>query len=102
MVFPYVTSAQTLIITNGVQTYSVLNNNTVVTMTGRSELRLTAASNPIPNCTINLNSPDAWVLLPNIRPSVVQASYLGQFVDRKSTRLKSSNLGISYAVFCLK
>src|SRR5947199_9342751 len=25
-----------------------------------------------------------------------------QFVDRKSTRLNSSHLGISYAVFCLK
>src|SRR5258705_2713597 len=27
---------------------------------------------------------------------------LGQFIDRKSTRLNSSHLGISYAVFCLK
>src|SRR5436853_7901642 len=27
---------------------------------------------------------------------------IAQFVDRKSTRLNSSHLGISYAVFCLK
>src|SRR5437899_9949011 len=27
---------------------------------------------------------------------------LGGFLDRKSTRLNSSHLGISYAVFCLK
>src|SRR5262245_64018648 len=27
---------------------------------------------------------------------------LGQLEDRKSTRLNSSHLGISYAVFCLK
>src|SRR5258705_3491448 len=26
----------------------------------------------------------------------------GVFIDRKSTRLNSSHLGISYAVFCLK
>src|ERR1035441_6232528 len=26
----------------------------------------------------------------------------GSFLDRKSTRLNSSHLGISYAVFCLK
>src|SRR5205814_6253431 len=26
----------------------------------------------------------------------------GSFIDRKSTRLNSSHLGISYAVFCLK
>src|SRR5437899_5945234 len=28
--------------------------------------------------------------------------YFGVFEDRKSTRLNSSHLGISYAVFCLK
>src|SRR5947199_4519047 len=28
--------------------------------------------------------------------------YLFNFLDRKSTRLNSSHLGISYAVFCLK
>src|SRR5262245_25250409 len=34
---------------------------------------------------------------------VSQKSFLGQLVkDRKSTRLNSSHLGISYAVFCLK
>src|ERR1035441_9324055 len=30
------------------------------------------------------------------------ASHLCQTVNRKSTRLNSSHLGISYAVFCLK
>src|SRR5262245_62246810 len=37
--------------------------------------------------------------------SVVQnpeRHYLNHRVDRKSTRLNSSHLGISYAVFCLK
>ena len=94
VVFPYVTSAQTLIITNGVQTYSALNNNTVVTMTGRSELRLTAASNPIPGCTVNLNSPDAWVLLPNVRPSAVQASYLGQFLVNGTVAALNTNIRV--------
>src|SRR5437899_5276204 len=27
---------------------------------------------------------------------------IGEWIDRKSTRLNSSHLGISYAVFCLK
>src|SRR5205814_9919917 len=31
-----------------------------------------------------------------------QISIAGRLVDRKSTRLNSSHLGISYAVFCLK
>src|ERR1039458_10532534 len=30
------------------------------------------------------------------------AEFLGLSLDRKSTRLNSSHLGISYAVFCLK
>lgn len=69
--------AQTLTLTNGVHTYSALTNTTV-TLTGRCELRITAASNPIPGCLIHLNSPDAWLLLPSIKPSTVVASYLGQ------------------------
>src|SRR5207253_9135766 len=32
----------------------------------------------------------------------IQASQSGQFLDRKSTRLNSSHVAISYAVFCLK
>src|SRR5947199_6927944 len=34
--------------------------------------------------------------------SIGLAAYLLPFLDRKSTRLNSSHLGISYAVFCLK
>src|SRR5947199_6653824 len=32
----------------------------------------------------------------------VNRDYVGKAIDRKSTRLNSSHLGISYAVFCLK
>src|ERR1035441_7034684 len=36
-------------------------------------------------------------------PPIVEAIALGpKGIDRKSTRLNSSHLGISYAVFCLK
>jgi autotransporter-associated beta strand protein len=73
---PFLASAQ-LTITNGVQTFNSLTNTTV-TMTGRSELRLTTTTNPIPGCVINLNSSDAWLVLPGIKPSVVSASYLSQ------------------------
>src|SRR5688572_30730621 len=73
---PVLASGQTLSISNGVHTYTALTNTTLV-LTGRSELRITAAANPFPGCVIHLNSPDAWLLLPNIRPSVVAPSYLG-------------------------
>src|SRR5438045_9308683 len=36
------------------------------------------------------------------RVLVVEDNAVNQKVDRKSTRLNSSHLGISYAVFCLK
>src|SRR5690625_5592184 len=35
-------------------------------------------------------------------PRSVVATYTGLFEDRKSTRLNSSHVAISYAVFCLK
>src|SRR5262245_18712977 len=34
--------------------------------------------------------------------AIASAEFRRQFIDRKSTRLNSSHLGISYAVFCLK
>ena len=74
---PRSVGAQSLAITNGVEIYAALTNTTV-TMSGRCELRVTAANSPIPGCIINLNSGDAWFLLPNIKPSTVVASYLGQ------------------------
>src|SRR5947199_6690653 len=39
---------------------------------------------------------------PRKRPRAHAARARGRFRDRKSTRLNSSHLGISYAVFCLK
>src|SRR5947199_1643266 len=40
--------------------------------------------------------------LPAATPPDIRGPRLSGGVDRKSTRLNSSHLGISYAVFCLK
>src|SRR5437899_8003947 len=45
---------------------------------------------------------DASAGLVTCVPSYRGARDLGSGLDRKSTRLNSSHLGISYAVFCLK
>ena len=37
-----------------------------------------------------------------VRPSAGKIEFLGNEIDRKSTRLNSSHTMISYAVFCLK
>src|SRR5262245_63873836 len=46
--------------------------------------------------------PASYCLLPTAHYSPSGSSAAGLRVDRKSTRLNSSHLGISYAVFCLK
>src|SRR5687767_11184487 len=60
--------AAPIAISAGVHTYPTLAE-TAVTMTGKSELHVTAASNPIPGSTIHLNSTDAWFWLDNVRPA---------------------------------
>lgn len=70
------TSAQTITITNGVQKYAALASTTV-TMSNKCELWVTNPT-PLSGCTINLNSIDAWLFLPNVKPSVTASTYLSQ------------------------
>ncbi len=72
-----IAGAQTLTITNGVQKYGSLTGTTV-SMSDKCELWVTNSSAPLSGCTINLNSVDAWVFLPGIKPSVVVSTYLSQ------------------------
>jgi len=73
---PLLTSAQTLTLTNGVQKYASLTSTTV-NMSGVCELWATNSS-PLSGCALNLNSVDAWLFLPNVKPSVVVSSDLSQ------------------------
>ncbi|MGC3961174.1 MAG: glycosyl hydrolase [Verrucomicrobiota bacterium] len=70
-------NAQTVTLTNGVQRYASLTS-TPVNMSGRCELWVTNSVTPLSGCTINLNSADAWLFLPGIKPSVAASSYLSQ------------------------
>jgi hypothetical protein len=88
-----ISNAATLDINNSIQTYSSLSN-TIVTMTGRSELHLTSATAPMPGCQINLNSSDSWVFLDAIRPSVVASTYLGQIRVNGTAAVLNSNVRI--------
>jgi autotransporter-associated beta strand protein len=74
---PLVAGAQTLTITNGVQKYASLTSTTV-NLSAKCELWVTNSSTPLSGCTINLNSIDAWLFLPGVKPSVVVSTYLGQ------------------------
>ncbi|HZO84839.1 MAG TPA: glycosyl hydrolase [Verrucomicrobiae bacterium] len=90
---PVLAGGQTLSISNGIHTYTALTNTTVV-LTGRCELRITAASNPFPGCVIHLNSPDAWLLLPNIRPAVVAPSYLSSLRVNGANAVSGGNVRV--------
>lgn len=68
--------SQTLTITNGVQKYGALAGTTI-NMSGVCELWVTNSS-PLSGCTVNLNSADAWLFLPNVKPSAVVSSDLAQ------------------------
>jgi autotransporter-associated beta strand protein len=84
---------QTLAIDNDIQTHATLAGTTV-TMTGRSELRITGATTPITGSVIHLNSPDAWLFFTAIRPSVVNSTYLGQIRVNGANALLNTNCRI--------
>ena len=65
---PAPTPMSSLTITNGVQKYASLAN-TAVTLSNKCELWVTNSVMPLSNNVINLNSVDAWLFLPNVKPS---------------------------------
>jgi autotransporter-associated beta strand protein len=82
-------SSQTVTITNGVQKYASLTGSTVI-MSNKCELWLTNSS-PLFGCAINLNSIDAWLFLPNVKPSVAVSDYLGQVQVSGAAAVAASN-----------
>ncbi len=90
---PCFASAQTIAITEGVQTYGSLSGATV-TLTGKSELRLTAASAALTGSVVNLNSLDSALLFTNVRPSTVASAYLGQIRVNGAAAVSGTNVRI--------
>jgi len=78
------------VITNGVQKFSSLASASI-TLSNRCELWVTNATTPLAGCTINLNSVDAWLFLPNVKPSVTTATYLGQVRVNGASAVAGSN-----------
>ncbi len=84
--------AQTINLSEGVQTHASLSATTV-TLTGKSELRLTSAA-PLSGCTVNLNSPDAWVLFTAVKPSAVVSTYLSQLRVNGGAAVSGTNVRV--------
>ena len=75
--FTSLAGAQTLDMHDAVKTFAALSNTTV-TMSGRAELRITGTGDPLAGSVVNLNSPDAWLLLVNLAPSQVASTFLSR------------------------
>ena len=90
LMLPLLARSQTLTITNGVQKYGSLASITVI-MSNHCELWVTNSTTPLSSCTINLNSTDAWLFLPNVKPSVTVSTYLGQVKVSGASAVADSN-----------
>ena len=86
--------AQTLDIQDAVRSYATLTN-TVVTMTGRAELRITGTGDPLPGSVIHLNSPDAWLLMTDLAPSQVAATLLSRVRVHGAAAVLDSNVRVA-------
>lgn len=86
-------NAQALNLDNEKATYPSLTN-TVVTMTGHSELHLTNSGDPIPGCTINLTSEDSWVFFHAVIPSLTASTLLSRIQINGSPAALDSNVRV--------
>jgi hypothetical protein len=86
-------STTALALNNEARTLASLAN-TVVTMTGRSELRITGTGNVLGGSTVHLNSQDAWLFLPQIEPSAVNAAILSQIRVNGAAAVRGVNVRI--------
>jgi autotransporter-associated beta strand protein len=86
------TASGQLAVSDSVQSYPSLTN-TVVTMTGKSELHLTGTGNPISGSTIHLNSEDSWLWFEKLRPTAAD-DYLGQIKVNGANAVHGTNVRV--------
>ena len=86
--------AQTINLNNGVQKFGSLASTTA-NLSGKCELWVTNTTAVLSGCLINLNSVDAWLFLPGVKPSVVVASYLGQIRVNGASAVADSTVRVA-------
>lgn len=77
----------------GAQTYDSLSGATV-TISGKSELRLTGTSAVLSGSVVNLTSTDAAVVFTQVKPSVVLSTYLGQLRVNGAAATSGTNVRV--------
>lgn len=87
-------AAQAMHVQDAVRTVGALTNITV-TMSGRAELRVTGAGDPLPGCIVHLNSPDAWLFLTAVAPSQVASGFLGRVRVNGASAVLDGNVRVA-------
>ncbi len=67
---------------------------TSVVLTGRAELHLSGAGDPLPGSVVHLNSPDAWLFLHQVKPSQGASSLLGRIRVEGAQAVAGSNVRV--------
>ena len=80
--------------TNYNATFETLENQ-YIKLDGFSQITLTGSNNPFGSSKIDLVSTDAWIYLPNKRPSVVVDSLLDQINVNGAVAIEGSNIRVS-------
>ncbi|MES2570877.1 MAG: glycosyl hydrolase, partial [Verrucomicrobiota bacterium] len=93
LMLPRIAGGQTLTVQDDVRRFDTLANNIVV-LDGKAELHFSGTGDPMPGCTIHLNSPDAWLFLHRILPSQVVSTFLGRIKVDGSAALLDSNVRV--------
>jgi autotransporter-associated beta strand protein len=68
--------------------------NTIVTMTGRSELHVSGSGDPISGSVIHLNSPDAWLFFTSLQPATVMSGLISRVRVNGVVAATSSNVRV--------
>ncbi len=89
---PLLAVGQTLSFSDDVRTVTTLAANTTATLTGKAELHVTGTGDPMPNCVINLNSPDAWFFMEYMAPSKVASTFLSRVSVSGANAVLDSNV----------
>ena len=92
--FPLLARGQTLTLSNEIHPSGTLAANTVATLTGKSELHINEGGDPIPGCTIHLNSENSFLFLHRIVPSAVASTYLARVRISGAAAVLDSNVRV--------
>ena len=92
--FTCLATAQTLNLDHEVHRTTTLASGTVATLTGKSELHLSSGGDPLPGCTVHLDSEDSWLFLHQVTPATVVSGFLSRIQVNGQTAVADGNVRV--------